>query len=173
MGFIDNLIKSSFGTYDEDDYGAQYIDRANEEIQDMYKNMNLNRKSAKQHYEAGREIAGMEASDKAGEAKRTAKATAMMNDAGKMTAAVQGAQAAADASSKGYDEAANVAASMSQAQEQAQRQDEINKTNAMANSIMTAAQNKANAKANANEANRGVLGDNKKNLLTTFTSLNK
>lgn len=139
-------------TANEKDYGSEYYDKALKDIDDLYNGLDLTRKTAKQHYEAGRETAGMEAADKAGQAKKAAKAAAMMNNAGKMTAAVQGAQAAADAATNGYDEAANTAAAMSQSQENAEKADMMNRAGNKASAIYQAAAGKAQAKADAQKA---------------------
>lgn len=143
----------------ENAYGSKYYDEALAQIDDIYNNLDTTRKTAKQHYEAGRETAGMEAADKAGLAKREAKASAAMNGAGKMTQAVQGAQAASDASREGYDEAANTAASMSQAQENAEKQAELNKAQQQASSLLQTAAGKANAAAQAQAAKEKKRSD--------------
>lgn len=68
-------------------------------------------------YNKGRAAAGVSAADKAGIAKRQAKAAASMNNASKAMSAIQGAQAATDAVQQGYDTASQNAASMQAGQE--------------------------------------------------------
>lgn len=68
-------------------------------------------------YNKGRAAAGVSASDKAGIAKRQAKAAASMNNASKAMSAIQGAQAATDAVQQGYDTASQNAAAMQAGQE--------------------------------------------------------
>lgn len=68
-------------------------------------------------YKKGRAAAGVSASDKAGIAKRQAKASASMNNASKAMSAIQGAQAATDAVQQGYDTASQNASAMQAGQE--------------------------------------------------------
>lgn len=68
-------------------------------------------------YKEGRAAAGVAAADKAGIAKKQAKAAAAMNNASKTMAAIQGAQAATDAVQSGYDETAQNAAALQAGQE--------------------------------------------------------
>lgn len=68
-------------------------------------------------YNKGRAAAGVAAADKAGIAKRQAKAAASMNNASKAMSAIQGAQATTDAVQQGYDTASQNAASMQAGQE--------------------------------------------------------
>lgn len=68
-------------------------------------------------YKKGRAAAGVAAADKAGIAKKQAKAAAAMNNASKTMAAIQGAQAATDAVQSGYDQTAQNAAAMQAGQE--------------------------------------------------------
>lgn len=90
------------------------------------------RKSLKQIGAEGKEAAATEASNKAGIAKKNAKAAAMQTSGSKLMAAIQGAQAANDAVSSGFDASAARNTSMAQAI------NEADITNAL-----TAAQNKA------------------------------
>lgn len=90
------------------------------------------RKSLKQIGAEGKEAAATEASNKAGLAKRNAKAAAMQTSGSKLMSAIQGAQAANDAVSSGFDASAARNTSMAQAI------NEADITNAL-----TAAQNKA------------------------------
>lgn len=91
------------------------------------------RKSVKQIGQEGKEAAAAEAANKAGIAKKNAKAAAMQTSGSKLMSAIQGAQAANDAVQQGYDNAAARNTSMAQAI------NEADITNAL-----TAAQNKAN-----------------------------
>ena len=68
-------------------------------------------------YNKGRAAAGVSAADKAGIAKRQAKAASSMNNASKAMSAIQGAQAATDAVQQGYDTASQNAAAMQAGQE--------------------------------------------------------
>lgn len=90
------------------------------------------RKSLKQIGAEGKEAAATEASNKAGLAKRNAKAAAMQASGSKLMSAIQGAQAANDAVQEGFDASAARNTSMAQAI------NEADITNAL-----TAAQNKA------------------------------
>lgn len=91
------------------------------------------RKSLEEIGAEGKEAAATEASNKAGIAKRNAKAAAMQNSGSRLMSAIQGAQAANDAVSSGFDAAAARNTAM------AQGINEADITNAL-----TAAQNKAN-----------------------------
>ncbi len=90
------------------------------------------RKSSKAIQQEGKEVAAAEASNKAGLAKKNAKAAAMQTSGSKLMSAIQGAQAANNAVQEGYDSAAARNASM------VQSLNEADITNAL-----TAAQNKA------------------------------
>lgn len=68
-------------------------------------------------YNKGRAAAGVSAADKAGIAKKQAKAAASMNNASKAMSAIQGAQAATDAVQQGYDTTSQNAAAMQAGQE--------------------------------------------------------
>lgn len=96
------------------------------------------RKSLKEIGAEGKEAAATEASNKAGIAKRNAKAAAMQTSGSKLMSAIQGAQAANDAVSSGFDASAARNTSM------AQSINEADVTNAL-----TAAQNKANLASTA------------------------
>lgn len=133
------------------DFGSDYYDEALEKINQLYDNMQTKNSSASELYKEGRGVASAAAGDKAAIAKKQAKAAAMQNGAGRMTAAVQGAGAASNAVSEGFD--SNVATGMSaaQSQEQAANQIEQNKANAKANSLLSTAQGKAAAKSAAQD----------------------
>lgn len=68
----------------------------------------------------GRAAAGQAASDKAGIAKRQAKATTMQNGGNRLQAATNAASAAQDASTTGYDETSQAMTNAAQAQLQSQ-----------------------------------------------------
>lgn len=88
------------------------IEEAGAEYNKQMKELAANQKSAKDLYSEGKEIAGAAASNKAGQAKRNAKAAAMQGSGSKLMSAIQGAQAAVDASTEGFDTAAGNAASL-------------------------------------------------------------
>jgi len=96
------------------------------------------RKSLKEIGAEGKEAAATEASNKAGLAKKNAKAAAMQTSGSKLMSAIQGAQAANDAVSSGFDASAARNTSM------AQSINEADITNAL-----TAAQNKADLASSA------------------------
>lgn len=109
------------------------------------------RKTAEQLYNEGRGVAGQAAVDKAGIAKREAKAASTMAGASKLFGAIQGAQAATDAVIQGYDEAAQSAASTAQAQEAAQKEAEMQKATSQAALESGTAQQKASTALNAGQ----------------------
>lgn len=78
---------------------------------------NVKISDAEELYNKGRAAAGVAAADKAGIAKRQAKAAASMNNASKAMSAIQGAQATTDAVQQGYDAASQNAAAMQAGQE--------------------------------------------------------
>lgn len=114
-------------------------------------------------YNKGRSAAGVAANDKAGIAKKQAKAAASMGGASKLMSAIQGAQAANDAVQNGYDETASRAAGMEQANQQQKIANELSKAsqnasnlvntvNAQANDINTTRQNRLNRMGQAASA---------------------
>lgn len=110
LGFIKKL-RDSFGQTEATKLSSEASKRAQETI-DATK-----LSDAEGLYKEGRAAAGVSASDKAGIAKRQAKAAASMNNASKAMSAIQGAQAATDAVQQGYDTASQNAASMQAGQE--------------------------------------------------------
>lgn len=102
-------------------------------------------KSAKQLYNEGKEQASAAASNKAGIAKRNAKAASMQQNGSKLMAAIQGAQSATNAATEGYDTAAQNAAAVGQAQNQAAINQAMNAANVKADLAKSAAQNKYDA----------------------------
>lgn len=107
------------------------------------------RMTAQEAYNQGRGVAGQAASDKAGIAKRQAKAAATMNGAGKMQAAVQGAQAATDAAVNGFDSSASNAANMAASQDNAEKSAKQQLATTKAQGLAQNAQNEANGLSNA------------------------
>lgn len=107
------------------------------------------RMTAQQAYNEGRGTAASAASDKAGIAKRQAKAAAMMNGAGKMQAAVQGAQAANDAAVNGFDSTASNAANLAASQDNASKAAAQQLATTKAQGLAQNAQNEASSLSNA------------------------
>ena len=121
------------------------------------------RKSLKEIGAEGKEAAATEASNKAGIAKKNAKAAAMQNSGSRLMSAIQGAQAANDAVSSGFDAAAARNTAMAQGINEADITNALNAAQNKANLASAAAKNKydtasniaATEKANAdNSANR-------------------
>lgn len=96
------------------DNEAKAIEEANKRLVEAKSNI----KSAEQLGQAGRAAAGQAAADKAGIAKKQAKAASMMQNVGKLKSAIAGSSAAADASAQGYSEASENAANREQTAEQ-------------------------------------------------------
>ena len=112
------------------DYDAA-MSTANKQYEQDVANALAKQKSAKELYAEGKETASAAASNKAGLAKRNAKAASMQTNGSKLMAAIQGAQAATDAATEGFDENASNAAAMGHAQNVA-----------LVNSLQSAAENK-------------------------------
>ena len=158
----------------------KYLEEGKSKAQSYLDAIDTSRKSAKQLYQEGREIAGTAANDKAGLAKKQAKAAAMQAGGGKLFAAIQGAQAATDAVQTGYDEAAQSAAQMAQSQENAQKGAEMSKAQSQANTELNTAQSQAQnatslgaaaAGAAQNYGNQRVSAEeNKKNRMANLGS---
>lgn len=149
------------------DFGSDYYDEALNKINSLYNNLKLKNSSASDLYKEGRGVASAAAGDKAAIAKKQAKAAAMQNGAGRMTAAVQGAGAASNAVNEGFD--SNVATGMStaQSQEQAANSNELSKAGTQANALMSTAQGKAAAKTSAQDTKNKRLAST----LGSFASL--
>lgn len=96
------------------DNEAKAIEEANKRLVEAKSNI----KGAEQLAQAGRAAAGQAAADKAGIAKKQAKAASMMQNVGKLKSAIAGSSAAADASAQGYSETAENAANREQTAEQ-------------------------------------------------------
>lgn len=132
--------------------------------------IDTSRKSAKELYQEGREVAGQAAVDKAGIAKKQAKAASSMAGASKLFSAIQGAQAATDAATSGYDETAQSAAGLAASQENAQKAAEMSKATGQANVAMTGAQGIANTAMTAGQQeaqNANTAGTNLTNIAST------
>lgn len=159
---------------------SKYLEEGKSKAQSYLDAIDTSRKSAKQLYQEGREVAGTAAVDKAGLAKKQAKAASMQAGSGKLFAAIQGAQAATEAAQTGYDEAAQSAAQMAQSQENAQKGSEMTKAQNQANAEMSAAQQQAQnattlgsaaAGAAQNYGNQRVTAEeNKKNRMASLGS---
>lgn len=104
-------LRDAFGSNE----GTKAAKKAAEQAKQTIENVDIS--DAEDLYKKGRAAAGVAASDKAGIAKKQAKAAAAMNNASKTMAAIQGAQAATDAVQSGYDSAAQNAAAMQAGQE--------------------------------------------------------
>ena len=104
-------LRDAFGSNE----GTKAAKKAAEQAKQTIENVDIS--DAEDLYKKGRAAAGVAASDKAGIAKKQAKAAAAMNNASKTMAAIQGAQAATDAIQSGYDSAAQNAAAMQAGQE--------------------------------------------------------
>lgn len=107
------------------------------------------RKSDKELTAEGREAASATANNKAGLAKRNAKAAAMQTSGSKLMSAIQAAQGAVDASTAGYDEASSEHASRAAALNQASIANRINQANQLAGTMGEAAKNKYSTATNA------------------------
>lgn len=156
---------------------AWFTKKGKEEADEAYSaldNVDTKRMSAQEAYNQGRGVAGQAASDKAGIAKRQAKAAASMNGAGKMQAAVQGAQAATDAAVNGFDStasnAANLAASQNNAEQSAKQQLATTKAQGLANNALNEAAGLSQA-AQAYSATKNASKDRKWNRAKDLLSL--
>lgn len=85
-----------------------------------------------------RETAGQAAGDKAGIAKKQAKAASAMQGGSKLLNAINASSAAANAATEGYDEAQNRAMNLEASRQQADVTNRLNKANNKANARMNA-----------------------------------
>lgn len=135
-----NLMKEA-----SDEYGVSI-----KEMQDYLKGeteaAEATRKSDKELTAEGKEAASATANNKAGLAKRNAKAAAMQTSGSKLMSAIQAAQGAVDASTAGYDEASSEHANRAAALNQASIANRINQANQLASSMNEAAKNKYSTK---------------------------
>lgn len=117
-----------------------------QELQDYLKSENeaaeAMRKSDKELTAEGKEAASAAANNKAGIAKRNAKAAAMQTSGSKLMAAIQGAQGAVDASTQGYDESASEHANRAANLNQAAITNKMNQANQMAGLMSDTAKTK-------------------------------
>lgn len=152
----------SFFYNSEKDFGSEYIDDALNKINSLYDSLDTSRMTAKQGVDTGKEIASSLGGAKASKAKREAKASAMMNNAGRTQAAVQGAQAASDAVSDSFDENAKYGSNLAINQNNAEKEAQTNKIKDISHNLLTGAQNKAQIKATSTGADNSwrhsVLG---------------
>lgn len=110
--FVDFIVDSFTMGKASTDKARKQIEDAGAEYENTMKDIAKNQKSAKQLYQEGKEVASAAASNKAGIAKRNAKAASMQSGGSKLMSAIQGAQAAVDASTGGFDETAGNAAAL-------------------------------------------------------------
>ena len=106
------------------------------------------RKSLKEIGAEGKEAAATEASNKAGIAKKNAKAAAMQNSGSKLMSAIQGAQAANDAVSSGFDAAAARNTAMAQSINEADITNALNAAQNKADLASATAKNKYDTASN-------------------------
>ena len=128
------------------------IQEHSKNAKDYLEAVDTKRKSAKELAREGREIAGAAAVDKAGIAKKQAKAASTMAGASKLFSAIQGAQAATDAVTKGFDEASQAGAQLAAGQENAEKGAEMAKAQSQANVEANAGAQEANAAMNYGNA---------------------
>lgn len=136
MGWLSNSLskfKDWVGGYDNEDNKA-YVNKAKEATNAVKDTQTLANE--------GRSAAGIAAADKAGEAKKAAKAAAMQGGGGKLAAATSGANAAANASAQGYAETANQMTNVAAGQNAAK----VGAISGEANALQTKAANRQNAK---------------------------
>jgi hypothetical protein len=136
MGWLGNTLgkfKDWVGGYDESDNNA-YVNKAKEATNAVKDTQTLANE--------GRAAAGIAAADKAGEAKKAAKAAAMQGGGGKLAAATSGANAAANASAQGYAETANQMTGVAANQNAAK----VGAISGEANALQNKAANRQNAK---------------------------
>lgn len=90
-----------------------------------------------------REAAGQAAGDKAGIAKKQAKAASAMQGGSRLMNAINAASAASNAATEGYDEAQNRAMNIEASRQQSDVANRLNKANSKANARMSAMNNQA------------------------------
>lgn len=90
-----------------------------------------------------REAAGQAAGDKAGIAKRQAKAASAMQGGSRLLNAINASSAAANAATEGYDEAQSRAMNLEASRQQSDVANRLNKANSKANARMSAMNNQA------------------------------
>lgn len=151
--FVDYIVDTfTFGKASSNK-ARKEIEEAGAEYDAAMKDIAKNTKSAKELYSEGKEVAGAQAGNKAGIAKRNAKAAAMQGSGSKLMSAIQGAQGAVDASTQGFDEGASNAAALAQSQQALQNQLAAQGAEAKYKSKVAAAQERAD------QANRRVASN--------------
>lgn len=88
-----------------------------------------------------REAAGQAAGDKAGIAKKQAKAASAMQGGSRLMNAINAASAASNAATEGYDEAQQMAMNLEASRQQSDVSNRLNKANSKANARMNATNN--------------------------------
>lgn len=146
---------------------SKAIQNAGNEYSQSLKDIAANTKGAKELYKAGKEAASSAANNKAGIAKRNAKAAAMQSGGSRLMAAIQGAQGAVDASTDGYDSAASNYAALEGNVQSQKNQALSNAAAAKYQSIVDAATNQANAASNRSKFLQST-GSNLSNLTNSF-----
>lgn len=168
--------KESTRDYVKNMLAAQAIyDASMNDVRDTYANdveaAQAKRKSLKEIGAEGKEAAATEASNKAGIAKRNAKAAAMQNSGSRLMSAIQGAQAANDAVSSGFDAAAARNTAMAQGINEADITNTLNAAQNKANLASAAAKNKYDTASNiaaTTKANADASADRKSALSNTI-----
>lgn len=168
--------KESTRDYIKNMLAAQAIyDSSMNDVRDTYANdveaAQAKRKSLKEIGAEGKEAAATEASNKAGIAKRNAKAAAMQNSGSRLMSAIQGAQAANDAVSSGFDAAAARNTAMAQGINEADITNALNAAQNKANLASAAAKNKYDTASNiaaTTKANADASADRKSALSNTI-----
>lgn len=168
--------KESTRDYVKNMLAAQAIyDSSMNDVRDTYAKdveaAQAKRKSLKEIGAEGKEAAATEASNKAGIAKRNAKAAAMQNSGSRLMSAIQGAQAANDAVSSGFDAAAARNTAMAQGINEADITNALNAAQNKANLASAAAKNKYDTASNiaaTKKANADASADRKSQLGNTI-----
>lgn len=133
----------------------EFLKNAEEKANETIAAVDTSRSSASELYNEGREVAGQAASDKAGLAKKEAKAASAMAGGSKLFNALQGAAAATEATQEGFDNTVNNAAALAANQENAEKQAALSAATSQAANTMTAGANKANTAISAGNASAG------------------
>ena len=113
---------------------------------------NIKTKSNEELMKEGQSAAGVAAANKAGEAKKAAKAAATMGGAGRLQSATSAAQAAGEAASSGFQDTAAAQSAQAAQKDLAEKQAQIDLAKSQAD--LTAQQGQANIAQAESEANR-------------------
>ena len=135
---------------------SSYLDEANKTAQGM-------RKSEKDLQQEGKEYASAAANNKAGIAKRNAKAASMQQTGSKLMSAIQGAQGAVDAATQGYDTAASESATRAASQNNADIANYLSLAGSKANVMSDTAKNAYNTAMDTAGRNYDTAITNAKN----------